>query len=203
MKAYQVNKIPNGRSIPWESAEVLNDFDYPWEKEKAPNTQFKALHDNEFVYFRFDVEDKNILTYQINNDKMEVGFSDRVEIFLAKDTALSSYFGLEIDSIGRVMDFKGSYHRNLAFDWTWPGSLDLNTSETGVGYSVEGRMSIKILKEFSLLNNDVMYVGLFRANCTELSNREDSIKWISWVDPKTSEPDFHLPEAFGILVLGE
>lgn len=203
MKTYQVKKIskPTSEQLPWTLATELNDFVYPWEKETPPETQFRALHDGEIFYFRFDATDSNIHTFQVNNDKKEVGFSDRVEIFLAKDSKLSSYYCLEMDSTSRVMDFEASYHRKQYFDWSWPEPLNLKTCADEKGYVVEGQISLKLLQEMSLLKGDTLLIGLYRANCTALADNEDSIKWISWVDPKTPQPDFHIPETFGQFVL--
>ena len=37
----------------WEMANVNADFSYPWEEEKAPVTNFRALHD-EYLLKRLD-----------------------------------------------------------------------------------------------------------------------------------------------------
>lgn len=50
-KEYQINHTDQLKSLNdatkstevWEKAEVLTDFTYPWEKEAAPKTDFRAL----------------------------------------------------------------------------------------------------------------------------------------------------------------
>lgn len=52
-QTYAVKKIPKhelqitgrGDDNTWKKANVLTDFSYPWEKEKAPATSFSALWD--------------------------------------------------------------------------------------------------------------------------------------------------------------
>jgi len=65
----------------WEQANVNVDFSFPWEDVRAPKTSFRALYDDNYFYFRFDVDDDNILIHVKEDHKMEVVNSDRVEIF--------------------------------------------------------------------------------------------------------------------------
>ena len=68
-KIYQVKKIHNellitgkGDDPLWKEAHELASFVYPWEKEKAPFTSFKALHNEGWLYCLFTVTDENIFT---------------------------------------------------------------------------------------------------------------------------------------------
>ena len=88
LKTYSVRRVPatpslsgNGKDAVWKRAHILTDFHYPWEKGTAPPTRFRAVHDDEWLYFLFDVEDPSVFILKETNDKSEVAGSSRAEIF--------------------------------------------------------------------------------------------------------------------------
>jgi hypothetical protein len=89
--------------------------------------------------------------------------------------------------------------------WTWPsGHLIIKANRFEKGYSVEVAISKESLKQLGLLKGNKLEAGLFRGECTELiDGSESKIKWISWVKPDSKTPDFHIPSAFGVLILEE
>jgi len=215
MKTYSVKRIAsnqitldsNSFNPIWEQANIASDFSFPWEDQTAPKTHFRALYDDEFFYFRFDVEDDDVLTYVKENHKMEVVDSDRVEIFFKQDDKLNPYYCLEMDARGRVLDYVTRYYRDFDYEWQWPGSdcLNVKASENKQGYVVEGSISLSSLKDLGLLKNNILEAGLYRGYCMQLPNInseiEADLRWISWVNPNVDQPDFHIPSSFGILKL--
>jgi hypothetical protein len=105
----------------WENAPELKKFIYPWSSGKPPGLTFRALWDEMRFYFRFDAEATDVLTYVNTNHKMEVVHSDRVEIFFCSDEKLDPYYCLEMDPLGRVLDYRTRYYRQFEYDWQWPG----------------------------------------------------------------------------------
>ncbi|MEK6781163.1 MAG: carbohydrate-binding family 9-like protein [Bacteroidota bacterium] len=209
-KIYQVKKIQSeldvtgkGNSPLWKNATELSDFTYPWETQQPPFTSFKALHSKDWFYCLFNVKDDNVNVYVVKNDKSEVVYSDRVEIFFRKDDRLSPYYGLELDPNARILDYKAEFPRKFNDTWTWPsGQLIVKANRTADGYSVEIAISKESLKQLEVLKNRKIEAGLFRANCLELNGESEAhIKWISWVKPDSKTPDFHIPSAFGVLIL--
>lgn len=211
VKAYPVKKI-SGTIVPsgkgenplWRAAEELTDFTYPWEKERSPSTTFKALHNESWLYCLFEVEDPDMKIFQDTNDKSEVAASCRAELFFRSDDRLDPYYCLEIDPLGRVLDYKATYHRNFNFNWSWPdGGLTVKTSRTTKGYIVEFAVSKASLKKLGLLNDQRLEAGLYRGDCVTTSEGKEDFRWISWVKPDSKTPDFHIPSSFGILLLEE
>jgi hypothetical protein len=213
MNEYIVKRITQGsleitgkemNSI-WEMANVNSDFSYPWENEKAPVTNFRALHDDEYFYFRYDVEDENVLTFVDEDHKMEVVHSDRVEIFFRQNEKLNPYYCLEMDARGRVLDYVTKFYRDFDYEWSWPESKDLNVkaSVNAHGYVVEGAIKLSSLEELGLIKNRVLEAGLYRGYCMNLpiGEAEADLRWISWVKPDSEDPDFHIPSSFGKLKL--
>jgi len=209
-QTYQVKKVPKasvkidgkGTSRIWKQANLLTDFVYPWDSVAAPATSFAALYDGDWFYGLFRVKDDSVITLVKNNDKMEVGASDRVEIFLKKDDAMNPYYCLEMDADGRVLDYDAFYYRKMDYPWHWPdGQLIIKTSRVKGGYILEFAISIRSLKDLGLLKDGRLQAGLFRAENKGFINGRADLHWISWIRPQTDHPDFHTPSAFGTLTL--
>lgn len=208
-QTYAVKRIPKnvlqitgqGDHSAWKKADVLTGFSYPWETEKAPATSFSALWDGSWLYCLFRVNDDSVITLVNKNDKLEVGASDRVEIFMSADTSLSPYYCLEMDATGRVLDYRASFYRKMDYSWKWPNDqFAIKTAKLKNGYAVEIAISIQSLKDLGLLQNDRLLAGLFRAERKSGEGR-GNLHWISWIKPNAVKPDFHTPSAFGILML--
>ena len=188
----------------WEMADVITDFSYPWENAKAPQIIFRALFDEENFYFRFDVQEENVLTFVDQNHKMEVVDSDRVEIFFRQDEKLNPYYCLEMDSKARILDYACRYYRDFDYKWQWPmGAIDVKASSSLNAYVVEGAIQLSSLLDLGLLKNNILEAGLYRGQSVELVNNKKGteLRWISWVKPNSKEADFHIPSSFGKMIL--
>jgi hypothetical protein len=80
----------------WEKAE-RHTLVYPWSKNTAPATEFRAMADAERLYFAFEVADPDLMVTTNFMGESTLDQEDRVEIFFARDAALSRYYCLEID----------------------------------------------------------------------------------------------------------
>ncbi len=191
----------------WQEATAMSDFIYPWREEIPPQTTFKALWDDENLYFLYRAEDEDIVLKMDSSlsEKMQAVASDRVEIFFKSDDKMDPYYSLEMDALGRVFDSKGKHYREIDANWSWPeGGLILKASQDESGYWVEGAISLASLKELGmLLEGNLLKVGLYRGEYVRMGNDEIDIKWISWVKPDSPTPDFHIPSSFGRLQLVE
>ncbi|HEY5748784.1 MAG TPA: carbohydrate-binding family 9-like protein [Chryseolinea sp.] len=190
-------------SASWEHAYALDDFVFPWEpgQPRAAIT-FRALHDDDALYWQFRVQDSDIKTYVNTNEKSEVLFSDRVEIFLSTNPTLSTYYCLEIDSLARVYDYRASHYRKFDIHWQWPsGQLWAGARRDEGGYVVTGRIGLQSLTDLGLLTNGILRGGLYRGKCMEINLEKEAMQWISWVRPASATPDFHIPSSFGIFQL--
>lgn len=206
---YSIKKINGKLSLTgrgddprWKQARALTDFRYPWENQTAPPTTFRSLHDNDWVYFLFVIEDDDVNIHRRTDHKSEVAASSRAEIFFRIDDRLTPYYCLEIDPAGRVLDYEANYHRNFNINWSWPKDhLVIKTDQRKDGYSIEFAVSKESLAQLKLLQGNTIQAGLFRANCALKENGEPDFKWISWLQPDAKTPDFHIPSSFGTLHL--
>jgi hypothetical protein len=141
-----------------------------------------------------------------------------VEVYLGRDEQMRDYFCLEVDSKGRVFDYRGSYYRQLDPNWKCEG-LETKATALPHGYEVEGRIPVRtfVALGFPALRPGVkICCGLYRAEFShDRSGRPVEQRasvhnmglrvegpppieeWLSWVDPKTKEPDFHVPSSMG------
>ncbi len=214
-KVYQVRRLdesvvpgPGEGSGPlpegiWGKAAVLSDFSFPWTGAEAPQTLFRALWDGECFYFRYEVEDLDLVLGEGGDAMEKVIGSDRVEIFFSTGLELDPYYCLEIDPRGEVLAYQGKYHRIMDWSWQCPG-LRVWTDQTEEGYDVEGRIPMDTFRNLGCLHagraGDFLQAGLFRAEFSRgASGKAVEEDWISWADPGGGTPDFHVPAAFGTL----
>lgn len=211
-KIYEARWVPDANIVldgvlaepAWGQAHVETGFSFPWEERPLPATRFRACCDAHALYFSFDVVDDDIVLAQSFQGKQDVVHEDRVELFFALDEQLRQYFCLEIDPLGRVLDYRASYYRQFDFSWSFPG-LDAVGMQTDTGYVVEGRMSWEALQSLGFPppeSGRAIKFGIYRAAFRHAESARDREGWISWVDPGTEEPDFHVPESFGYLKIG-
>jgi len=212
----------DGRAVEadWKLAAVERSFTFPWKQAPAPETEFRALCTEEFLYFTFRVHDEDIVVLDRLQDEEDAVFEDRVEMYFSCDERMQNYYCLEVDSRGRAFDYRGTFYRQLEPAWNWPG-LETKASPLERGYVVEGRIpraSFPALGFPALRPGVKIRCGLFRAEFShDRSGRpveqRDSIhnrgrrldgpppiqEWMAWVDPRTEEPDFHVPSSLGWL----
>ena len=207
---YKVNLIGEGQlqitgkvtSNIWKQSEVLTHFCSPWDDEEHSKIEFRALWDNENLYFSFTVFDTNIHIDTKDNGIDSIGNSDRVELFFRPNNSLNPYYCLEIDTAARIMDFIAYPDKNFDFNWNWPKKdILVKSSINDVSFTVEGVISIDSLTQFNLIKENKIETGLFRAKYNSEDNVNFEPTWISWINPNTANPNFHIDSSFGVLQL--
>ncbi len=199
-KRYKVRAV-NG-AVDWSKAALLGDFSFPWEPTPAPLSEFRALWDPERLYFRFDCVDEDLVRGAGASSKERVLGSDRVEIFLAPSLELNPYFCVEMAPHGDVYAYRARTYRKFEDDFQCQG-LEVSASISGSRYTVEGSLPLATLHALGVLQAGAreLLAGLYRAELSHLPDGSVHFGWMSWVDPKTEIPDFHVPTSFGVLEL--
>ena len=188
----------------WERANCLTDFCSPWNSDLFSKIEFKALWNTDNLFFNFKVFDTDIYIDQEDNTFDNIGNSDRVELFFRVNDSLNPYYCLEIDTQARIMDFKALPDKNFDFKWKWcKNDLEVKSSRNKEAFIVEGRISMQSLKELNLIHNNTLEVGVFRAKFSKDKNQNYEPTWISWVNPNTETPNFHIASSFGKFILVE
>jgi len=200
----------------WAKTAVETHFIFPWKKAQAPATEFRALCDGRHLCFTFRVHDEDIVVLDALRDEEDAVFEDRVELYFSRDEQMKDYFCAEVDSRGRLFDYRGAFYRRIETRWGFKG-LEAKTSPLPQGYVVEGRIPLASFEAmgFPRLKPGVkIRCGLYRAEFSHdrsgrpvvqkpsIHNRGRQMdgpppieEWMSWVDPKTDEPDFHVPSS--------
>lgn len=209
-KIYKVNLIKSdeltitgkGESSLWEQSVVLNDFISPWDTVQPSEIKFRSLWDGKHLFFCFTVYDSKIHIDKKDDSVDSIGNSDRVELFFRRDESLNPYYCLEIDTKARVMDFIAYPDKNFDFDWNWPmDEIIVKSSKDEMSFTVEGAISMDSLRQFGLIKENKMEVGIFRAKYNSSDSLHFEPTWISWVHPNTEEPNFHIASSFGVFYL--
>ena len=79
----------------------------------APATEFLAFCDDQYLYFAFRTEDADIFVLDKLRDKEDAVFEDRVEMIFSRDDQMRDYLCFEIDSRGRMFDYRARYYRQF------------------------------------------------------------------------------------------
>ena len=200
----QLNISGKGDDVLWNKAAILDNFVSPWNTDKKSEIIFKALWDRENLFFNFTVFDTEIHIEKKDDSVESIGNSNRVELFFRPDDSLNPYYCLEIDTCSRIMDFIAYPNSNFDFNWDWPqNNLKVKSSINADSFIVEGSISIKSLKRFNLINNNIIETGVFRAKYKKTQNKTFEPTWITWVNPNTETPNFHISSSFGRFILQE
>ncbi|BBV05305.1 MULTISPECIES: sugar-binding protein [Providencia] len=205
-KEYQINHTDQLKSLNdatkstevWEKAEVLTDFTYPWEKEVAPKTDFRALWSDDALYFRFIADDKDIQLGDNPDKDQAVLDSDRVELFFATSPELKPYYTAEMDPKGRTFDAKANYYREVDPSWNWE-TLQTVGEITPNGYVLTGKIDLDEFTKLDLwqdADKQTLMCAILRGEFSAGEPKQVR-KWISWIKPDSVKPDFHIPSAFG------
>ena len=175
----------------WKQTVLVENLVAPWNKSESDSTKFRAFVSSNYFNFCFQVRDNTITTIPFEKE-LSVTKEDRVELFFSSDTTLAIYYCFEIDPNGNVLDYSAKYYRDFDESWNFK-SLEAAASISDTGYIVEGKISLKELRELGISNP--FNLGIFRADFK--SSKSGDVTWYSWIEPSSTKPDFHIPSAFG------
>lgn len=207
---YKVNLIPSaalqitgtGENALWEKSNILTDFISPWDANEPSKIEFRALWDTEYFFFCFTVFDSKIHIDTKDDSVDSIGNSDRVELFFRPDDSLNPYYCLEMDTAARIMDFMAYPDKKFDFNWNWPkNDISIKSSKNDDSFIVEGAISISSLNGLNLIKDNKLETGVFRAKYNSKDNIHYEPTWISWINPKTETPNFHIASSFGVFQL--
>jgi hypothetical protein len=200
VKRYSVRRKRG--ELDWSQAALLKDFGFPWEPTPAPSTEFRALWDDERLHFRFDCVDSELVLGAGPTQKERVLGSDRVELFFAPSLELDPYFCLEMAPSGDTYGYRAKTYREFDDDFQFRG-LELSSRIEGTGYAVWGSLPLATLRALDVLKAEAreLQVGVYRAEFSHEPTGGVHFGWMSWVDPRTEAPDFHVPSSFGVFEL--
>ena len=172
----------------WDDVPVQTSFSAPWSDDKRDETDFRCYLSPHYLYFRFCVPDQSLTLQEPFLKKLDVGNEDRAEIFLSATPGMETYYSMEIDPAGRVLDYVTHYYRQYDYDWGFH-SLQLATKVGEAEYIVAGRLSTAEMLQLGI-SLDEFYMGVFRADF----NGPKNVVWYSLLRVEREKADFHIPE---------
>jgi chondroitin AC lyase len=181
----------------WRGIKRIVNFENSWNRSISPATSLQLCRDGEMLYFYFDVADEEVLLENDFSTERDVEKEDRVELFLSKDSGMKEYYCFEIDAKGRALTYAASHYRKMDYDWEAPEGFEVRTTSHSEGYSVEGKIPLSFIRD--LLSDGVLFLGAYRAEFSK-DGAETVENWLTWVDPQTEAPDFHVPTSLGQVV---
>ncbi|MFQ3180546.1 MAG: NhaP-type Na+/H+ and K+/H+ antiporter [Polaribacter sp.] len=201
-KEKEITISGDGNHAIWNEANSLTNFSSPWDVEPVKKIEFKAIHNSEKIFFQFKVDDNETHIHPVEDKNESINNSDRVELFFKSDNSLNPYYCLEIDTTGRIMDFKAKPNKAFDYSWNWPTQqIEVKSTVHKDYFIVEVAISIRSLKDLNLLKDGFIETGVYRAKYNQQQNNTFEPTWITWIHPKTETPDFHIFTSFGLLKL--
>ena len=169
--------------------------------QRPPKTKAWLFWQSDRLIFAFECEDADIVAAPPSGNEHDVDGQDRVELFLWSGRADDTYACLEIGAAGAVHDYRARFYRRFDDAWS-PAGWEYAVSRMPGGYRVEGVLPRSALETlgFQLRLGAPWRAGLFRADFSSRRAKSEPT-WITWVDAKGPQPDFHVAQSFGEIVL--
>lgn len=155
---------------------------------------------DEGLVFAFDCDDATPVAAPESGNEREVDPQDRVELFLWSGNEADQYFCIEVAAQGAVHEYAARFYRQFDDRWS-PLEWECDARPRPGGYRVEVALSRAALEKmgFPWRSGARLRAGLFRADFAP--GKPDAPDWITWVDARTTQPDFHVAGAFGMIEL--
>lgn len=132
----------------------------------------------------------------VKEERKALWQEDCVELFLTPDpSAPKRYFEVELGPFGHFFDLSIDKENNKS-DTGWSSGLKIGTSrdESAKTAVVEVMLSSADIRA-ALQAGARLPMNLYRME------GKDPRNYLAWSPPRTKKPNFHVPEAFGVLVL--
>lgn len=214
---YEVTRLARPPAIdanwdkePWAGIEPVLIGRYMGKKPAhIPEVQAKIAYDDEALYVIFRVKDRYVRAVAQKNQD-EVCGDSCVEFFFTPGTDVSTgYFNFEANCGGtmlcrhQVEPQKG--RRALTHDecaevqiaHSLPRIVDPEIEEPTT-WTVEYRLPVALLEKYAPVARPAPGV-VWRANLYKCADLTSHPHWLTWAPVDRPEPDFHVPECFGVL----
>lgn len=180
----------------WEKASVAEIAVNRWTGyAKAPRTTFQMLRSPEGIAVRFHTEETH-LRAEVTEQNGEICTDSCVEFFLKPDNHDLNYLNFELNP-------KGILH--LGIGAGRGGRRHLTTDRAIfdiVSVANEGDWTLKFfIPDSFLLSLFAKISPVCKANAYKCGDFTDHEHYGMWSEVETVEPDFHVPDFFGTLVL--
>jgi len=167
------------------------------------STRVRFVYNANALYALWELDGANVNTdvsKSVLEDRPKLYEEDCTELFLAPDpNAKAHYFEVEVGPLGHFLDIDVNLGRKApaqAANVAWSSGLYVRTRRNeaarrvAIEYALRAPEIIHALKPGARLP-----LGLYRME------GKAPRAYLAWSPPRTEKPNFHVPEAFGTLVL--
>ena len=191
--------IDGEAELAWKDASAAS-FATDWRGEKtAVSTRVRAAWSKGALYILWDVEDTNLFvdsSRPLETEREKLYEEDCVELFLAPDPAeRARYFEVEVGPLGHFLDL----------------AIDKKSKKSDVAWSSIPEIATRVDRpqrratvEIALRSPEIL--GVLRAGAKlplalyRMEGKSPRL-YLAWSPTHTAKPDFHVPAAFGTLLL--
>ncbi len=200
----------NWEKSPWQSI-VSNALSYYMgeKPEHLPNVEFKIAYDEENIFVIFKAKDKNVRA--VAKEFHGAVWEDScVEFFFAPASdASEGYFNVEINCGGTMLlNFQKEPRKNMIclptevcekveIAATHPKIVDPEIKEEHE-WILEYRLPLSVLEGYRPIVKPESGV-IWRANFYKCADMTSTPHWLTWSFINKPQPEFHVPEAFGVI----
>ncbi len=183
----------------WQRARpVVWETDYAG-KSTGVRTTVRFVWSKAALYALFELEKAGLYVDRsrpTSSERSKLYEEDCVELFLTPDSANRlHYFEIEIGPLGHWFDLEIDRQTGKS-DTAWSSGLRAaTTSDPAIGHAtIELELTAREIVAV-LVPGATLPLGLYRMEGK--ANRQ----YLAWSPPRTAKPNFHVPEAFGELVI--
>jgi len=186
-----------GASEPWGAATT---FDRDWSGEPtAIRTSVRVMYSRRGLYLAWELEGAGVnvdASRPVGIERDKLYEEDCVEVFLGRDAAdRSRYFEVEAGPLGHFLDLTVD-RRSKKSDVGWSSALEIATQVDRGQKRVIIEMALRSPDVLALLRKGTrLPLALYRME------GKSPRRYLAWSPTRTPKPNFHVPEAFGTLVL--
>jgi hypothetical protein len=164
------------------------------------HTRARFLHAPSGLYALWELEGAGLHTDRsrpTDVPRAKLYEEDCVELFFAPDPGHPRhYFETELGPFGHHLDVEVDLaaHRS---DTGWSSDLRVATTQDAAGRraTIEAQLTAAPFRPPAVSPGASIRIGLYRMEGTAPR------QFLAWSPPRTAKPDFHVPEAFGTLVV--
>lgn len=189
----------SANDLAWKGAPPIQfTTDYKGDASSI-STRVRFLYSDKALYALWELQNANLNSDASKNsleERAKLYEEDCSEIFLAPDpNKKTRYFEIEVGPLGHFLDIDVDREKKTS-NVAWSSGVQVQTTQniaehrSTIEYALRSPEIVKALAPGARLP-----LGLYR-----IEGKAPRV-YLAWSPPRTAKPNFHVPEAFGTLVL--
>ncbi len=184
----------------WAAATPL-EFATDWSGRATPTvTRVRALWSPTAIYLLWELSGTGLDTDHsrpVDVERVDLYEEDSVELFLVPDPAnRKRYFEIELGPFGHFFDILVDWTKKPRGDNAWSAGLHIGTSQDAAAHRAIIEVAITSPDVVRAIAEDArLPIGLYRME------GKSPRQYLAAFPTRTPKPNFHVPDAFGTLVL--